>query len=341
MERKDRRASRSAQLRVTSAVPPRSRRPAFGAALGRVAAVAGMLLSASVGAQEGGPASLPEAGPFATSSRAERWDVGFFEDRQAGNPGGAAALLNSPQARELALAVEFPPSTGKPGRRRSRHRCRDRRQCTCGDDGRLARRAGTPRSTACAGYSRPRSPSAPDAGHRGAGELQKALERERERNRAMALELTTVTKKLETLQAARPADGPPTAAPAVDLPVARPAAALPAQRDALATVTAADSPLVKRADAIFRSGDVSGARLLLERASEAGDARALFLLAETYDPRVLSTLRTRGIRGDAARAEELYARARALAAGEGKSSPSRRGELSGPSLPGPSSRRAV
>jgi hypothetical protein len=83
---------------------------------------------------------------------------------------------------------------------------------------------------------------------------------------------------------------------------------------------------VTRAEVLFRSGDVSGARLLLERASEQGDFRAVLLLAQTFDPRALSKIGAHGIRGDAAKAEELYARARALqnmhaaAVGEGQRS---------------------
>jgi hypothetical protein len=71
-----------------------------------------------------------------------------------------------------------------------------------------------------------------------------------------------------------------------------------------------DNPLVDRAGALLRQGDVSGARLLLERASDEGDARAILLLAETFDPQSLSKLGVRGMHGDAARAEELRKRAR-------------------------------
>ena len=45
---------------------------------------------------------------------------------------------------------------------------------------------------------------------------------------------------------------------------------------------------------------------------EAGHPRAAFLLAETFDPHVLSRLGALGIRGDAGKARELYARARSL-----------------------------
>jgi len=70
-----------------------------------------------------------------------------------------------------------------------------------------------------------------------------------------------------------------------------------------------DSALVRRADALLRSGDISGARLLLERASNEGSALAAFRLGETYDPAVLSEMGTLGMRGDAAMARELYTKA--------------------------------
>jgi TPR repeat protein len=70
--------------------------------------------------------------------------------------------------------------------------------------------------------------------------------------------------------------------------------------------------LVSRADELFRKGDVSGARLLLEHALASGNARAAFLLAETFDPNVLSKLGALGIRGDAAKARAFYAQAKAL-----------------------------
>ena len=44
------------------------------------------------------------------------------------------------------------------------------------------------------------------------------------------------------------------------------------------------------ADHFIRSGDLSSARLLLERAAEAGDGNAALTLAGTFDPNVLKTL---------------------------------------------------
>jgi hypothetical protein len=94
------------------------------------------------------------------------------------------------------------------------------------------------------------------------------------------------------------------AAPQPSDPAAKPASAQDSPRT--------DDRLLVRADELFRRGDVSGARLLLERSMEAGHPRAAFLLAETFDPHVLSRLGALGIRGDAGKARELYARARSL-----------------------------
>ena len=48
--------------------------------------------------------------------------------------------------------------------------------------------------------------------------------------------------------------------------------------------------MLLRADDFIKSGDLSSARLLLERAAEAGDGRAALRLAGTFDPNVLKTL---------------------------------------------------
>jgi hypothetical protein len=63
------------------------------------------------------------------------------------------------------------------------------------------------------------------------------------------------------------------------------------------------------------AGDISGARLYLERAADGGDARALMVLGETYDPASLARMGVLGVKGDAAKARDYYAKA--LAAGMG------------------------
>jgi hypothetical protein len=64
-----------------------------------------------------------------------------------------------------------------------------------------------------------------------------------------------------------------------------------------------------RASLLLAQGDIGAARVVLERAADTGNAPALFALAETFDPTVLSAWGTVGTQGDVARAGELYARA--------------------------------
>jgi hypothetical protein len=69
--------------------------------------------------------------------------------------------------------------------------------------------------------------------------------------------------------------------------------------------------LLARANALLQQADISGARSFLEHALERGSARAAFMLAETYDARVLQSWHARGISGDPSKARELYQRAEA------------------------------
>lgn len=67
--------------------------------------------------------------------------------------------------------------------------------------------------------------------------------------------------------------------------------------------------LMARAGLLLEQRNIGIARTVLERAADLGSARALFLLAETYDPAILSAWGTFGTRGDAAKAQELYFKA--------------------------------
>jgi TPR repeat protein len=71
--------------------------------------------------------------------------------------------------------------------------------------------------------------------------------------------------------------------------------------------------LYRRAEGLVADGDFAGARLLLERAVEAGHAGAIFMLASTYDPNVLGKVSALGIKGEPQKAKALYQQA--LAAG--------------------------
>ena len=99
---------------------------------------------------------------------------------------------------------------------------------------------------------------------------------------------------------------------------------LASRRDAVPVPAAAEPPsdkprtekadpdllrLMARASLLVTQGDIGAARIVLEHAAESGSASALFALAETFDPAVLSAWGTMGTQGDAARAGDLYAKA--------------------------------
>lgn len=116
----------------------------------------------------------------------------------------------------------------------------------------------------------------------------------------------------EVKEVARLEAAPPPPAPVVEAPPAP--APLPAPvppRAAPAAPTADAERALRRAETLLEQGDISAARLFLERAAEGGSGRALFRLAETYDPRALQRWGARGIRGSADKARELYRKAQA------------------------------
>jgi TPR repeat protein len=67
--------------------------------------------------------------------------------------------------------------------------------------------------------------------------------------------------------------------------------------------------LMAHAKRLLEQGNIAAARSVLERAAEAGNALATFMLAESYDPIVLAAWGTVGTQGDAAKAQQLYAKA--------------------------------
>jgi hypothetical protein len=142
-----------------------------------------------------------------------------------------------------------------------------------------------------------------------AAELKNALGQETARANAVSRETMALHAELAILKAGREIE-----------PVrAREAAASgqEASPDQEASPGQAASPsdrekrLVDRAEALLKEHDISGARLLLERAAQAGSSRAIFLLAQTYDPNRLAQWHIRGVAGDAEKARDFYARAQA------------------------------
>lgn len=108
----------------------------------------------------------------------------------------------------------------------------------------------------------------------------------------------------------------PTPAPA---PVAAPPAPTPPAKTLAKTLDADTlAGLMTRAKSLLRIGDIVAARLLLERAANAQDATAAFLLAQTYDPAVLGTSDARSIAGDATVARDWYQKAAALGSAEAR-----------------------
>jgi TPR repeat protein len=100
-------------------------------------------------------------------------------------------------------------------------------------------------------------------------------------------------------------------------PPASPAATSPTAADqtvASAEVRQLDrdevAMLAKRGEQFAMVGDVAAARLILQRAAEAGDPRASLSLAATYDPIVLERLGVRGISADIAMARTWYEKAK-------------------------------
>jgi TPR repeat protein len=107
---------------------------------------------------------------------------------------------------------------------------------------------------------------------------------------------------------------PPTASPSAAAPLEPAAPALRALERALDRDEIAN--LLKRGQELATQGDLAGARLLLRRAAEAGDAQAMQALGATYDSTVLTKLNVIGVAPDNARARAWYERAAAAGAPE-------------------------
>jgi hypothetical protein len=74
--------------------------------------------------------------------------------------------------------------------------------------------------------------------------------------------------------------------------------------------------LIRRGEEFVANGDLAAARLMLQRAAEAQDARAALALAATYDPSVLAQLGIRGLAGDATMARAWYQKAKEFGSDE-------------------------
>ncbi len=132
----------------------------------------------------------------------------------------------------------------------------------------------------------------------------------------IAAALKTAHQNTAPAEPEQPTTTVATAAPTATLPVAAvPAAPAPAVAAAppIRRIGADElANLMSRGKALLQSGDIAPARLLLERAAEAGEASAALMVAETYDPAVLGTQDARNITADPALARKWYQRAAQL-----------------------------
>jgi hypothetical protein len=110
-----------------------------------------------------------------------------------------------------------------------------------------------------------------------------------------------------------------TQAPPPVMPVQAPSTPSPASAPPAKTLDADTlAGLMTRAKSLMAVGDITAARLLLERAANAQDASAAFLLAQTYDPAVLGTNDIRSITTDAKAARDWYQKAAQLGSAEAR-----------------------
>ena len=138
-------------------------------------------------------------------------------------------------------------------------------------------------------------------------ELRQSLQQERDKTEAMARDLASVQRTMDgRVTVGRSADSH-----VVHVTQAVKTAATEPPKAAEAQGNAEAAKLIARASALLGQGNIGAARIVLERAAESGNAQASFMLAETYDPVILSAWGTYGTRGEAAKAREHYAKAHA------------------------------
>ncbi|MCP3474660.1 hypothetical protein NLM33_30540 [Bradyrhizobium sp. CCGUVB1N3] len=127
---------------------------------------------------------------------------------------------------------------------------------------------------------------------------------------------TAYQNALQAQTPAQAAVAPVAPAQAAVAPAQPPPAPPPAPAKTLDADTLAG--LMTRARSLMSIGDLAAARLLLERAANAQDATAAFVLAQTFDPAVLGTKDTRSITADPAAARSWYQKAAALGSAEAR-----------------------
>jgi septal ring factor EnvC (AmiA/AmiB activator) len=139
-------------------------------------------------------------------------------------------------------------------------------------------------------------------------ELRQSLQQERDKIGAMARDHASARRPMG--QRATGGDAPDSPISPIVQVTQTAVAVVTKQPTAAGTQDKAEAArLIARASALLGQGNIGAARIVLERAAETGNAQASFMLAETYDPVILSAWGTYGTRGEAAKARELYAKA--------------------------------
>ncbi|MBR0955903.1 hypothetical protein [Bradyrhizobium japonicum] len=139
------------------------------------------------------------------------------------------------------------------------------------------------------------------AANREIAELRQSLQQERSRTEARERDLASVSRLTGERAPVEQSSQGPISSAAQNAIAAEPPMS-PGQDEV-------EARLIPRARALLDQGNIGAARIVLELAAEKNIAQATFMLAETYDPAVLSAWGAYGTRGEAAKARELYAKA--------------------------------
>jgi len=135
-------------------------------------------------------------------------------------------------------------------------------------------------------------------------EQKQALEKERDRSDALARDLASVNGQLGAANRQLAALKAPWPLTPVDGFPEWVATSLSAVRER--PPRSDEQRLLGLATILLRETEISSARRLLERAARGGSAQAAFMLAETYDSRLLQSRHAHNVWGNASKALELY-----------------------------------
>ena len=217
-----------------------------------------------------------------------------------------AVEATAPQARQSLEKEQRPEALAKEARAEElQQSLQQERQRAAGLASELAAARGELDKVASSRKSDDEAARRGQAAEAAAEELKQSLQQERQRAAGLTPDLESTQGMPEArMTQERPASSLPseTTSVAESAPAERPAAAG-------AKVDPEAARLTARASILLAQGNIGAARLVLERAAEMGSAKASFALAETYDPRILSSWGAYGTRGDAAKAREFYAKA--------------------------------